>query len=156
MKHLFAASLLLATILGVQAQSFRSLAVNLKDGSSVEVALSDDFSAYFDEDNFIITGVGRDVTVPRKALKSYTFMEKDLASTDNVGVDDETPVIAGGFMKFSSLPEGSTITVYDLEGRQLLQQNASGEYTLPLSGFAAPAVIVKVNKVSYKVTTTNR
>lgn len=153
MKHFFTAIAMLAMSLCASAEGYRSVAVNLADGSKVEINLADKLSASFDDENFIITGGTQDVTVPRADIKSFTFSTQEISGVDEVGADTAAPVISDGKMSFSDLPAASVVTVYNPAGALLLSEKAEGDYSLELSKLPAGTVIVKVNNVVFKIAT---
>ena len=152
MKHFYVAVALLAASFCASAQAYRSVAVNLKDNTKVEINLTDDFTATFEEGNFVVSGVDTDITVPAAKIKSFSF-SKDVAGLGNVAADTEAPVFNGDSMMFNNLPEGSVVEVYNLAGALLFSEHVSGSYTLDLSTLTASPVIVKVNQVAYKIAT---
>lgn len=153
MKHFYTAIAMLAMSLCASAEGYRSVAVNLADGSKVEINLADELSASFDDENFIITGGEQDVTVPRSSIQSFTFSTKEISGIDEVGADVAAPVISGGMMNFTGLPAGSVVAVYTPAGVLLRSEQAEGDYSLELSTLPAGTVIVKVNNVAFKIAT---
>ncbi len=152
MKQFYLALAMSAISLFASAQAYRSIAVNLTDGSKVDINLSDEFSASFTDDAFVVTGGKTDITVPRLIIKSFTF-STEVAGIEEVAADDTKPVISGDNMIFNNLPEGSVVAVYDMAGALLFSEKASGSYTLSLSAISASPVIVNVNQVAYKIAT---
>lgn len=153
MKHFYVAFAMLAMSLFASAEAYRSVAVNLTDGSKVEINLTDEFSASFTDGEFVVTGVAADITVPRAQIKSFTFSTKQYTGVEEVATDGTEPVFSGNNMIFNNLPEGSVIAVYNMAGALLLSETASGTYTLDLSTISTSPVIVTVNKVAYKIAT---
>ena len=151
MKHFYTAILFLALSLCASAEAFRSMAVNLTDGTKVEINLSEELRASFSEDDLVVSGGETDITIPRKSIKSFTFSQ--LSSLEGVGTDATEPVIEGGVMSFTALPEGTAINVYNVAGALLFSAKASGDYVLDLSKLSASPVIVTVNEVAYKIAT---
>ncbi len=152
MKKIYTALALLAAVgLGSGAQTFKSVAVNLKDGSKVEINLTDDLSATFDEENLLVTAGDQDVAVPRGTIESFTFSDKAFSGIDTPQADGAAPVVSGGNLVFGNLPEGSRVEVYSISGALVSEVVVSGEYTLGLDTLPAGAVVVKVNGVAYKI-----
>ncbi len=92
MKRIYSALALFAAAgLCLSAQSYKSVAVNLADGSKTEVNLSDDLSAAFDDENLVITGGDQNISVLRSSIKSFTFSEKAYSGIEQVdgGLFDE-------------------------------------------------------------------
>lgn len=152
MKQFYTALAFMAMTLFASAESYRSVAVNLTDGSKVEINLTDELSASFSETNLVVTGGDRDVSVPRSSIKSFTFSTK--TGIESADATNYTPEISGGVMRFTNLPESTVISAYDIKGALLFQTVTSGEYTLDLTETGSTAVIVKVNETAYKIATT--
>ncbi len=152
MKRFYSALMLFIAIgLCSWAQTYKSVAVNLTDGSKTEVNLTDDLTAMFDEENLVITGGDQDISVPRSQIQSFTFSEHGKSGVDNVGVDASTPTLVDGSMVFSALPEGSVVAVFAPNGTLLNKVTVSGSYTLDLSALPSGTVLVNVNGVAYKI-----
>ena len=153
MKHFYTAVAMLAMSLCASADDYYSVAVNLTDGTQVTIDLSEKLSAMFTDEDFVITGGDADLKVPRTQIKSFKF-STDPSAVSDINADATAPVVAGNTMTFTDLPEGSTITVFDMGGKLLLSTVAGGSYTLDLSTVATSSpVIVKVNNVAYKFAT---
>lgn len=133
------------------AQAYKSVSVNLVDGSKVEVNLTDGLSATFDDENLLITGIDNDIAVLRSSIKSFAFSEDEYSGVDCVKGDVSGPALIGGTMVFSDLPEGSFAAVYAANGALVSQAAVSGSYTLDLSTLPAGTAIVNVNGVAYKI-----
>ncbi len=144
-------ALLAASGLVSQAQTFKSVAVNLKDGSKVEINLADDLSATFDNENLFITTGDQDISVLRSQIESFIFSDQAISGLDEVTDSGHEPVITGGSMVFGDLPDGSRIEVYTIAGSLVSEAVASGTYTLGLDTLPSGALIVKVNGVAYKI-----
>lgn len=155
MKRIYIALALFAVAgLSVSALTYKSVAVNLVSGGSVEVNLSDDLSATFDEYNLLITDGDRNVTVSRSDIKSFSFSENPASGIGNIAADGAAPVIVGGSMVFSDLPAGAVVAVYAVNGALLSQAEVDGgSYTLDLSTLPSGTFVVSVNGVAYKIAT---
>lgn len=149
MKHFFTAIILLAVSLCASAEGFRSIAVNLTDGTKVEINLSEDLRASFSDENLVVSGGETDIEIPRASIKSFTFSE--LSSLKDVTAEAGAPVISGGVMTFTALADGTAINVYNVAGALIFSDKASGDYTLDLSALSGSPVIVTVNEVAYKI-----
>ena len=144
---------MLAISLCATAAAYRSVAVNLTDGSKVEINLTDELSATFDDENLVVSGAGEDVTVPRANIQSFSFSTKEVSGIGSVGADSDAPVISGGVMTFDNLPAGTVVSVYNMAGMLLRSEQVGGAYTLDLNSLTASPVIVTVNDVVYKIAT---
>lgn len=145
--------LLIVMVLGVPfmsvADSYRSVAINLTDGTTVEVNLTDDLTASFDRENMFVTGADADITVPKTQIKSFVFNKE--ASLATVGADSTAPRIDGGNLVFDTLPANSELAFYDAAGRLLSSRRASGRYVVAFSELPKGVVLLNVNGVTYKI-----
>ena len=69
-----------------------------------------------------------------------------------VGVEESRPVVGNGEITFGNLPVGSKVALYDLQGRCLVSAGAEGSYRMELPNLEKGVYIVKVNRMSYKIT----
>ncbi|MBD5213387.1 MAG: T9SS type A sorting domain-containing protein [Bacteroidales bacterium] len=153
MKHFYTVIATAAISLCAYAGAYRSVDVNLLNGSSVKINLADNLSATFEGDSLLVTGGKKDVKIACAAIKSFAFSTEEAAGIDQIGADIAAPVIDGTNLTFNGLPEGSVVEVYNMSGMQLMRQTAAGTFTVDLTDFTAPIVIVKVNNVAFKIAT---
>lgn len=151
MKQLYALLAILALSFSASADGYRSVAVNLNDGSKVEISLSDDFSAYFNETDLVVDDGHQNITIQRGSIKSFSFSTK--TGVESINNDITAPVVSDGIMSFSNLPVATDVSVYNITGALLWHEKASGDYFINLSKFHSNVVIVKVNQVAYKIAT---
>lgn len=57
----------------------------------------------------------------------------------------------GNSLNFSNLPVNTTLRVFDTGGREVMSENASGDFEFSLDGLTPGIYIVVVNNQSYKV-----
>ena len=133
------------------AANYHGLKITLLDESTVFVKLSDDMKAIFTPSHLKITGTGQDVEVPREKLATFQFTEQ--SETD--GVEETTvaadPFLQDGYMVFTGLKEGTGIKAYSPDGRLILSETASGDFSLDLKRLPKGSWIVTVNSISYKI-----
>ena len=153
MKHFYTVVATAAISLCAYAEAYRSVDVNLLDGSSVKINLADNLSATFEADSLLVTGGDKDVKIACEDIKSFAFSTEKAAGLDQIGSDITAPVLTGSNLTFNDLPEGSVVEVYNMAGMQLMHQVVSGTFSVDLADFTAPVVIVKVNNVAFKIAT---
>lgn len=153
MKHFYTVIATAAISLCAFAEAYRSVDVNLLDGSSVKINLADNLSATFEADSLLVTGGDKDVKIACEDIKSFAFSTDEASGVDMIGSDIAAPVLTGSNLTFNALPEGSVVAVYNMAGVQLFRQVAAGTFSIDLADFTAPVVIVKVNNVAFKIVT---
>lgn len=153
MKKIYSAlAIFVAAGLCVSAQVFKSVTVNLAGGSKTGVNLSDELVVVFNDEYLVITGGEQEVSVPRAQIESFTFSETEYSGIDRVNVDPESaPVMHGGSISFSSLPDGSSVAVYTANGALVSQATVTGSYSIDLSTLPVGTLLVNVNGVAYKI-----
>ena len=154
MKHLYTALALTASVaFGAHAEGYRSVAIHLNDGSKTEIRLSDDLKATFTSDQLVVHSTDKTVSVAKNRIQSFTFSEEEPLGVADPEAASAAPRITGSTMTFDGLAEGTSIAVYAVSGALLHSAVASGSYSIDLSGLPAGVCIVKVNEVSYKIST---
>ena len=131
------------------ADNYRSVKINLRDNTSVDVALSDDMSVTFSKYymNVRSSSLDKTLSIAREDLLSF---EHSTATTALESVAADAPEYIDGARMFHNLPEGSSIIVSDASGRIVASHTAAGEFTLPVADFAHGIYIVAVNNFTLK------
>lgn len=143
---------MLAAAIAANAEGYRTLSVNQTDGTKVEVTLSDNLSAYFEEGLFVVTGTDAEVTVDQSQIKSFTFLTTS-AIGEVAAPGSPAPVVAGGRVSVSGLAAGSQVSVCTAAGVVVASHELAegGSVEVDMASFAAGVYVVNVNGVSYKV-----
>lgn len=131
------------------ADGYRSIAVNLTDGTKVEVDLANSLQAAFIDDAFIITGAGADVAVPKTKIQSFTFSKT--TGIDGAVDAGQAPRLEGGCLNFYALAENTAVTVCNASGQVVSEACVSGNYSISLSELPRGVVFVNVNGLTYKI-----
>lgn len=151
-KHLLSLLMLAALICSAMAatahEGYRSVSVNLSDGSVMTVNLTETLRAYFrNNEMFISDNFKVLVEVPKANIVS--FSHSDLASVDDINTDAAVcPVISGNTLSLASLRPGSTVEIFDATtGRELLATAAGvdGSVTIDLASLPKGVAVVTVN-----------
>lgn len=130
-----------------QAAGYNSLSVHLKDGSHVDITLTDEFVLKFSESDLSATNGTDEISVQRSEISHFSHSTTS-ALTDVNAADGVTRY--GNNLHFSGLPACS-VQVFTVGGVEVLSGTAEGEYTLSLDNLPAGLYIATVNNVSYKV-----
>lgn len=131
---------------------YHSVTVHLKDRTTVQVNLSDDFTVRFNDVEMTLRGSSLEntVTIPKENIDRFEHSTGTAAITD-ADADGLKPVFIAGAMVFGNLPAGSSVQVFDASGRNLVNDTAADRYTLDFARFAPGIYLVKVNNNSYKI-----
>lgn len=134
------------------AAGFRSLIVSQTDGSEVEIELTDEFTAYFEDGMLQVFGTSTEISVPQDKIKSFAFSEVSKTGVTDVEIADAAaPQVSGNSMLFKQLPAKSSVAVHDAAGRCLVSATAEGDYVLSLDSLGTGVRLVTVNGVTYKI-----
>lgn len=136
---------------GSHAESYRSVVVSLSDGSNTRINLTGTLETAFDESQVIFTDGETQIRFDKALMESFTFDEASDGVSAITG-ENTTPVVGNGVIEFSGLPDGSRIRLYDLGGKCLLDEAASGNYKMEIPAQTRGVYIVNVNNMSYKIT----
>lgn len=135
--------------LSTHAEGYRSVRVELKEGSPIEIQLSGSLRTTFAEGvTTFADNAGTAVNLPSANIVRFTFLERDAQSSIH---EVAMPQIQRGALHFSALAVGTTITVTDASGHNVLTSTAEGDFTLPLNQFIPGIYLVSVNGITYKV-----
>jgi len=145
-----AALIVSAVAMATYAQNYRSVVVDMTDGSQTMVALEEGLTTKFVGAYVIFDSPTSSKVVLVKAnIVSMSFSET--SGIADVVSDSTAPVYGDGVVSFRGLPADSSVDMYDMSGRRLMHADASGDYTLSLGDLTPGIYIVTVNRISYKI-----
>lgn len=148
-KFLLFAIMALVALTALAAR-YNVVSVNLTDGSHVDIVLTDGLQLNFSETHLVATGGTAEVSVEKSRIADFTH-RLDESALDATKVTGEGFSYADGYLHFTSLPAGSTISIYTTGGALLCSEVASGSHSIPVSTLSAGVYVVRVNNVSYKI-----
>ena len=93
-------------------------------------------------------------TFPRNAVKGYTFGTQENNGIANVSGPRAQQVewkLVDRELRFTRLPNASTITLYTSDGQQVMTLRRSGHCTINLSRLASGVYVFDVNGKFYKI-----
>ena len=150
MRKIFSFLMTVAFVVPLWAASYNMVCVNLSDGSTVKIVMTESLEIQFDDENLVANSDGSEVTVPKTNIVNFRHTYDDGAAVENILTDNDL-TFENGMLLFNDLPVDAVISVYDLSGKLLQRVNAEGNFALSLDGLAKGIYIVNVNNVSYKV-----
>lgn len=134
----------------VSAKGYNCLKVNLSNGSTVTIVLSDDLQVSFTDDNLVAKGSLADVQIAKNDIDTFEHVY-DASSISDATIGGTTMNQQGNSLNFNNLPINTTLRVFDTGGREVMSENASGDFEFSLDGLTPGIYIVVVNNQSYKV-----
>ena len=124
----------------VQGADYKSILIDLIDGSEVSLSLNREMTVQVTDGNLAITNLEVHFAMPVEDIRKWTFSTKP--GTDDgcyTGISDvktNTVLIAYNDDKvvFDNLPAGSAINLVSIHGRVLKTAKTSGHYEMSLTG----------------------
>lgn len=151
-------SLLTILPLGLAAQTdeqhFNALVISLTDGTTEYVSLHSEPCITYQDSLFVVTTTHGTKTFPRNAVKGYTFGTQENNGIANVSGPRAQQVewkLVDRELRFTRLPNASTITLYTSDGQQVMTLRRSGHCTINLSRLASGVYVFDVNGKFYKI-----
>lgn len=134
------------------ADGFRSIKVDVADGSTLMVNLTDGLKTKFTRNEIKFTdGADVNISLSKANVVHFTFVETSAIDAPETDTDATTPTVENRTLHFSNLPENSHIAIYDIKGRTTTRHEANGEFELNLEQLPAGVYVVNVNGISYKI-----
>lgn len=125
------------------------LQVQLKDGSAIDVSLSDDLRISFNDTHLIALGRYADVSVERSSIASFTHAEGSGVDTPQA---EATFSHNGNSVTLSGLIAGQQVSLVSAEGKTVALYTATAsEVIIPLVGLPSGIYAVNTTKASFKI-----
>ena len=134
------------------ADEVRFLVVNGKDGTNTTFALSDNPKVSCKSGELTVTAGSRTFTLGLADVQNYQFAAES-TGIENVIKDDGSVKMENGCVVFSGLNAGSTVSVYQQDGRLIKDSkaDADGNAIVELSGMPKGVLIIHSNKTDIKI-----
>lgn len=151
MKKLCLLVLALVAAVAMNAAGYKYLTVNMKDGSTVEIALSETLNLAFTADKLNVTGSTADVSIDRAKIASFTHSRE--SALDDISSDAPALENCGDCINLRNLPAGTHAALYTIGGVQMRSAvaDAAGCASFPLGGLQPGAYVISAGNVSFKV-----
>ena len=147
--------LLLACVLGAMAEE--GVILSLKDGTEVTFAFSSKPRLAMGEELTITAPDGTNVVYAYADVRNVRFGEFSGTGIDSAPGTENTPdvtfCISGGQLHVFGLPQGESVSVYDLAGRRVAMQRQNADGT-PLCVPCLPRGVLAVRTstgIAYRV-----
>ena len=151
------AVLLLSCVLGARAEE--GVILSLKNGTEVAFAFSTKPRLAMGEELTIIAPDGTNVVYAFADVRNVRFGELTITGIDSApgteNMPDVTFRINGGQLHVFGLPQGESVSVYDLAGRRVaMQKQATDGSTLSIPLNATGVLVVRTTiGISYRMVT---
>lgn len=149
------AVLLLACVLGARSEG--GVILSLKNGTEVAFAFSAKPRLAMGEELTITAPDGTNVVYAYADVKNVRFGEFSSTGIDSAPDTENTPDVTfrinGGQLHVFGLPQGESVSVYDLGGRRVAMQKQAGEgCTLSIPLNATGVLVVRTTTgISYRM-----
>lgn len=129
------------------------LVVWTKNGEQAGYALNKRPVLKFTETEMIISGEDIDVIYALDNFARYTYSDQEPTVIKDIRTDEAKARFEGESLIFPSLKANNTISVYTLNGVQIIKKTVheDGEYAFPLSALRKGVYLVNVNGLTYKI-----
>lgn len=150
MKKLAALTYFIICI-GLCPSKAQTLIIWQKDGSKVSYNLDEQPKTTFTSEELVITTATSIISYPLAKIQRYTYEGAQLSVRDvksqgiSISHDGDLIIVKG-------LASGKNVTVYSMDGVQLLSKLSDGteQLTLSLSSLPLGAYVIKADEITYK------
>ena len=144
------AIILLLLIVGKGTTMAQRLVIWQKDGSKVSYNLDERPKTTFTTEDLVITTATTTINYPLAKIQRYTYEGGSLSVRD-IKADGISISHEGDNIIVKGLTMG-TVTVYSVDGKQLIAKRSDGSDSLTLSLAKLPAgvYIIKADEITYK------
>lgn len=144
-------TMLLLLFIGRGVTMAQRLVIWQKDGSKVSYNLDEQPKTTFTTEDLVITTATSTISYPLAKIQRYTYEGAQLSVRDvksqgiSISHDGDLIIVKG-------LASGKNITVYSMDGVQLLSKLSDGaeQLTLSLSSLHLAAYVIKADEITYK------
>ncbi len=144
-------TMLLLLFIGRGVTMAQRLVIWQKDGSKVSYNLDEQPKTTFTTEDLVITTATSTISYPLAKIQRYTYEGAQLSVRDvksqgiSISHDGDLIIVKG-------LASGKNITVYSMDGVQLLSKLSDGaeQLTLSLSSLHLGAYVIKADEITYK------
>ena len=122
-----------------------------KDGSKVSYNLDEQPKTTFTTEDLVITTTTTTINYPLAKIQRYTYEGGSLSVRD-IKADGISISHEGDIVIVKGLANGKSVTVYSIDGKQLLTKRSDGSdrLTLSLAKLPAGVYMIKADEITYK------
>ena len=123
--------------------------VEYKDNTVVSVVLSPDLTMKFVDDALVFESEESDNSFALADISGFRYTKRAISGIQEVTA--ETFVVTAEALQITGLPAGTTVQVYDLNGRLVADEQVDGEFRLAFDRLPGGAYVVRYGQVSRKI-----
>ena len=123
--------------------------VEYKDNTVVSVVLSPDLTMRFVDDALVFESEESDNSFALADISGFRYTKRAISGIQEVTA--ETFVVTAESLQINGLPAGTTVRVYDLNGRVVADAQVDGEFRLAFDRLPGGVYVVNYGQVSRKI-----
>lgn len=123
--------------------------VEYKDNTVVSVVLSPDLTMKFVDDALVFESEESDNSFALADISGFRYTKRAISGIQEVTA--ETFVVTAESLQINGLPAGTTVQVYDLNGRLVADEQVDGEFRLAFDRLPGGVYVVNYGQVSRKI-----
>lgn len=123
--------------------------VEYKDNTVVSVVLSPDLTMKFVDDALVFESEESDNSFALADISGFRYTKRAISGIQEVTA--ETFVVTAEALQITGLPAGTTVQVYDLNGRLMADEQVDGEFRLAFDRLPGGVYVVRYGQVSRKI-----
>lgn len=123
--------------------------VEYKDNTVVCVVLSPDLTMRFADDALVFESEESDNSFALADISGFRYTKRAISGIQEVTA--ETFVVTAESLQITGLPAGTTVQVYDLNGRLVADEQVDGEFRLAFDRLPGGVYVVNYGQVSRKI-----
>ncbi len=123
--------------------------VEYKDNTVVSVVLSPDLTMKFVDDALVFESEESDNSFALADISGFRYTKRAISGIQEVTA--ETFVVTAEALQITGLPAGTTVQVYDLNGRLVADEQVDGEFRLAFDRLPGGVYVVNYGQVSRKI-----
>ena len=138
-------------IMGSETTLAQRLVIWQKNGTKVSYNLDEQPKTTFTAEDLVITTATATISYPLAKIQRYTY-EVGALSVKDVKADGISISHKGDNVIVKGLTNGKSVTVYSIDGKQLMTKRSDSSDSLPLSLANLPAGVymIKADEITYK------
>lgn len=150
-KTILTISILLLAVFYCSKLSAQRLVIWQKDGTKVSYDLDEQPKTTFTTEDLVITTTATIINFPLSNIQRYTY-EGGALSVKDIKADGISISHVGDNVIVKGLTNGKSVTVYTIDGKQLMTKRSDGSniLTLSLANLPAGVYMIKADEITYK------
>lgn len=150
-KTILTITILLLTLFFSENICAQRLVIWQKDGTKVSYNLDEQPKTTFTAEDLVITTATLTISYPLAKIQRYTY-EGGALSVQNIKADGISISHVGDNVIVKGLANGKSVTIYSIDGKQLMAKRSDGSdfLTFSLANLSAGVYMIKADEITYK------